>query len=158
MSDISPAIARLYELEDHIEPGIGTVLQSRGIPVFDAQGNLLLTTPRVEVELQVGAVQGKRAVFGPHLPFDTWHATLIFRTVTARNLNRELHKKFRAQIRLLTQPFVGALTKVQLPWHVVSVANEAGTTRIVQDDLLQDVSEIHFASLVGIRTSAWPPC
>lgn len=156
MDEIPIALARLYELEDHVERGLGTVLHARGIPIFGAQGELLLTTPRVEIYCQVGAVQGKRAIFGNFLPFDTWHVTLIFRTVTARNLNADLHKKYRSQIRFLTQPFVGALTKVQLPWHVVAIANEAGTTRTVQDGEVQDISETHFAGLVSIRSDAWP--
>jgi hypothetical protein len=145
----------LFQIEDAVESAVSQFLEASEIPADLLNSKDLLKTPRVEVVLQVGAVTGHRAFYNAKVVHDAWEGILIFRVVTNRQKNGELHKQILGLIRYLIQPAFGNFNLANLPLHSVSVVSEAGTTLKTEDEPGRDISEMHVKVIVSIRTTAW---
>lgn len=146
----------LFQIEDHVEPGIGGVLQASGIPVFEQQGILLISTPRVEIQCQVGKHTGHKFAYRGIAIYSAWECTIRYRIVTNRDAEESDHSYLRGQVRMINQPFAQKLNALQLPFHVLSVIMEHGSEPMVEDEYGNDTTNIYFDGIVSIRNDAWP--
>jgi hypothetical protein len=155
----------LMDIETNIEPGIATLIASQtGIASVSRFGKPLLTTPRIEVSLDPGAVSGHAHIhLGSTLIYDTWDYSLTFRVVTKRggrgldNGNTDAdHANARAKIRTAMLYATALLTSEVMPYHQLVTADEAGTTPSVDAGEDVDASELSYRGVLGIRSDAWP--
>jgi len=149
-------LKELFQLEDAIEGAVTTWWRlAREVQVDILDSNAQLVTPRLEVIMQLGAATGHYAIYKGKAVHDAWDGILIFRVVTNRKKNGELHKSVIGCVRYLVQPIAGKFNLTNLPYHTLSVVSEAGTILKVEDELGQDISELHIKVKVSIRSDAW---
>ncbi|HWL53866.1 MAG TPA: hypothetical protein VNQ90_15610 [Chthoniobacteraceae bacterium] len=159
---IAPSIDDLYRVEDDVEKAIKSILERDGIaPVYVQQDSEVLTSPRVEVQLQLGAATGHKHIDRQkRVWIDAWNGTLVFQIVTRRKDEKTkldpFHSKWRAAIRRIMQGCAGSITTHDLPYHGLPKITEQGTTPKVESEDKVDISEVAFSVLVCIRPSAWP--
>lgn len=156
----APDIATLFDFEGGIEPGIKAALESAitdaGFHAYTSRETDIVTTPRVAILLQVGAVEGHVARHSTAKYFDTYQATLSFGVTTKRtgNSNNASHGPIRSKLRALMQTL--AFGSDVLPYHAMSLIREAGTRPQILNEDGEDVSALTFTCIINIRAAAWP--
>lgn len=154
----APDLATLYRVEDAVETAWKTVLEADGLTVFKSISDDVLTLPRVDVECTLGAPTGHRGQVTPgNFTLDAWTATIRCNIKTKRfELQPELHQDWLAAVRLAGQYFEDRFGSAVLPYHALSMIQESGTERGVDDADDTDFSTVQWDAIVSIRTDAWP--
>jgi hypothetical protein len=160
-------IEQLLNVEGYVEPGLARMLSlETGINAYPSMSDDVMVSPRIEVDLALGAVTGHRK---PYIIDnqqasinDAWDYSLSIRVITRRGTKlksggtKELHATTRAKIRLAMLYYRQRLTEEFLPYHQLGTVEESGTSSVVDAGEDVDVSEISFSGTLGIRANAWP--
>jgi len=170
---IAPNYETIFDVETQVELGIQRALQvadwriennkiqiaiQRDAGPLDGDGNETnLVTPRIEVQLVLGAIQGHygKDSFG-RIWQDVWQASLHCSVWTNRTNNNSFHGELRARIRKFLRYAESALGPDVIPYHTLSKIAESGTTPTIMADTNIDQSEITFSCFVSVRSDAWP--
>lgn len=154
----APDLATLYRVEDAVEAAWKTVLEADGLTVFKSISEDVLTVPRVDVECSLGAPTGHRFEVTPgQWTMDAWQATIRCNIKTKRfDAQPELHQEWISKVRLAGQYFTDRFSEATLPFHTLTMIQESGTDRGVDDTDDTDFSTIQWDAIVCIRSNAWP--
>lgn len=160
----APNIDELHKFEDHIEGALKQALGTLGISVYTQRDVENLETPRIEVQLGMGAATGQKARDSKRVwRNNTWNAQVIFLIATGRIAESEScskpddnHAIYRAHIRSVVSLNNFGLPRETLPYYYVTVTSEAGTSPSVQAPNDDDVSQITFNVIISIRKDSWP--
>ncbi len=151
----------LYSVEAGVEPAVKTVVTTElaavtGLQVVRSREDAAKDTPRVEVQLTVGAFTGSRSPRGgASAPLCEWFARLTFIVVTDRKKNGSLHEGILGRLRLLA--LYGQNKFASTPTdHVLIKFEEAGTDHNVVTGTDEQETRLHFDCRIGIRESSWP--
>ena len=157
----APDLAALFAVEPAIEVPTAAFLASQAIPVFTSRSLAALPDRRIDFQLQLGNVTGHMHPMPGGTVYDRWNAHFVFRVVTprsSRGIPDPFHDQMRSKLRLMLQYAGNAFTADNLPYHTILSLMEHGTDPNVDNEQDLDISEIRFASVIGIRDSAWPVC
>jgi hypothetical protein len=154
----APDLATLYRVEDAVETAWKTVLEADGLTVFKSISEDVLTVPRVDVECALGAPTGHRFEVTPgQWTMDAWQATIRCNIKTKRfDAQPALHQEWISKVRLAGQYFTDRFSEATLPFHTLTMIQESGTDRGVDDTDDTDFSTIQWDAIVCIRSNAWP--
>jgi len=148
----------LYRFEDYIESAAASILRRQGIATFIQQSTEDLSTPRVELQFTVGgAVEHYNFRESDTQPFiDRWSGNLVAGVVTARSIDRSAHRGIRSKVRRLLAQWESYNTDLLLPYHELVRCIEGSSSPIIRPETDEDVSQITFEIIFGIRDGAWP--
>lgn len=154
----APDLATLYRVEDAVETAWQTVLEEDGMNAYKSMSQDELTVPRVDVECTLGAPTGHRAEVTPgQFTLDAWQATIRCNIKTKRFEEQpELHQEWIAAVRLAGQYFQDRFGQSTLPYHTLTMLQESGTDRGVDETDDTDFSTVQWDAIVCIRSNAWP--
>lgn len=160
----APDYETIFNLEDAIEDAAQTVLKAApySVPhVFTQRESGDLPPERIDVQLRVTSHQGHKSILrdgSGYFVRSAWNGTLTFSIFTKRERGSETmtHGKMRGRVRLACEYFKDAFNEEILPYHALtSIVHQDTDPQInVEDEL--DVSALHFAVVIGVRTGAWP--
>jgi hypothetical protein len=149
----------LYRFEDYIEAAAKSVLKSRGfVSVYIQQDTDDIVTPRVSLQFTVtGAIEhyGIREI-DQQLFVDRWQGRLTAAIVTDRSVNKHAHSAIRAKTRQYLSQWQLYNTTLLLPYHELVRCMEGPSSPIIRAEEDEDVSEISWDIIFGIRSWAWP--
>ena len=160
MPDV-PATAweTLYRFEDYIEAAAKTILTARNVTtVYIQQDTTDLVTPRASLQFVVGGAiehYGMRASDG-QMFVDRWQGRLTVEVATARNVNKSSHSAIRSKVRQYLGQWGLFRTDALLPYHDIARVFEGPSSPIIRTEEDEDVSQISFEIIFGIRSGAWP--
>ncbi len=159
----APDLVTLFDFGSTVTPVLAAALRDAGIfqPATE-RGVGDLNTPRVECQLQMGAVISKTKLpagstdVRDRLP-TCYACTLVFTVATDRAHNAAAHGRYEALVRILAAKFFHGLNS-RLAYHLFEEMNEAGTSASMMNEgaLEEDVSQLRFAGKLSIRSTAWP--
>ena len=150
----------LYSVEAGVEPAVVTVVTTElaavtGLQVIRSRQDVNKDTPRVEVQLTVGAFTMSRFARRSDIPFNEWNARLTFIVVTDRKKNGNEHDGILGRLRLLAlygqNKFASTPTN-----HVLIKMEEAGSDHNVVTGADEQETRLHFDCRIGIRDTSWP--
>lgn len=157
---IAPNLDALFDVETQVETACKTILTAAGFSAF-MQRDVTedVQPPYIGIQLTMGAVQGHRFTYNGNVWLDAWHATLGFEIVTKRSGQSSVgqnHALMRAQLRRFMQYASAQFGENDLPYHTLTMIQEAGTTPKVIGEHDEDISQLHFECVISIRANAWP--
>lgn len=119
-------------------------------------------SPRVELELTIGAPEGHVHIRYPGSqwqPYDAWIYDLTATIVTERTQNGSLHASTIGRVRYAFQYFrlLQSLTTAVSPYHTLTTIAESQPQQDSVDDVgnLQ-MTKLTFSGVMNIRENAWP--
>lgn len=160
----APDLATVYQIEKHVEEGLATVLAAEtGLACFTTFSASELTTPRLEIVSELGAMTGQYGnptIDGePRCVMNTWEIQFTVRYVTdviERGASAAQHSIVRGQVRAAMAVWRGLFTADAFPYHTLGRPLDVSTAVDVNNDEDFDTSEMVFSSPVNIRDDAWP--
>lgn len=156
----APDYETLYDIENTIEPAICDVLETA--TSLDAanvlrwlSGGDANDTPRLEVELRVGEPVTKKVDQASVLRHAAWACDLVIRVITHHDRDTAAtHYTKLKQVRAAIEGWQGDYLIDDLPYHAIKRMVWQSTTNTIQER--ERITEITIATVVEIRSDAWP--
>lgn len=153
----------LYNVEAQVEPGLCRILSlntgiKQAYPMF---GDETLEGERIELKLTLGGETGEfypTTYNGQEVaPAHAWNYSLLARVITTREgpNARARHSAIRTKVRVALLYLRNSLTTTELPNHQLVTVRHAGTEPHIETSEDQDVSDMTFEGVLGIRSTAW---
>lgn len=147
-----------YELYNMVEPIMSAslnILTEAGVTaIYKQAGTGSLETPRVEIQVSIGAPVGHVHITSPSSSvFDSFEGSIRAKIVTNRIHNPTSHTIYVSKtLNGLSNPanFIGRLEN----YDILRVKS-SGPSPTVDNDKTLDVSTLNFDFLVHIRADAW---
>lgn len=161
---ISPALAyQMFAPAQGIETALQTLFRSQGINAHRSFDKDIEDTPRVELQVILGAPAGRYLLNAipngnaQYQPFNSWQYNLVSTVVTERTQNGDEHAGLIGRTRYALQYFrlVTSLTTTIAPYHTLTSIEEVGQLDSVDDAGNLQMSAITFRGVLNIRDSAW---
>lgn len=158
---------KLFAL-DEFEENLATLLRAQipmPVTIHTRFTSDTKSTPRVELELNVGKPQGHQYIRNPGnangwaQPFDAWLYDLTATIVTERTQNGEYHIPTIGRVRYNLQYFrlLQTLTLAVSPYHTLTtIAESAPQTDSIDDAGNLQTTMLTFSGIMNIRESVWP--
>lgn len=155
------SLTQIFDFEAGIESGVEAILETNitvgNLSIEKTRGTNNLTTPRIDVMLQMGPAQEHRFLWKGGYYFDAYAGLLLCSVITERDTNSNAHGIIRAQLRAFMQYGSQKFDRAgALPFHALRKIEEAGTAISFDKDNNEDISQLKFNLFIEIRVDAWP--
>ena len=155
----------LYRIEDAVETQLVDIINdatslgsSKIMRWLDSKDGLV--SPRVEVEVQLGAPKGKhKHAASGYLRHDHWEMTILIRVITNHDDDSaSTHHTVLGQVRAKMEDWqeLSELLVANLPYHRIGKMVWSANTNTIDPEARERVTEMTYDSAVEIRSDAWP--
>lgn len=151
-------IPELFQFRDTIESAVLAVLETAtGGTGARTQGNDSKTSPRFEIEYDKGQTMGHLYEFGGNYYHDMYKGALKVRVVTVRRQDGQTatHTDYVGKVVHALTPGIGNFTTDNLPYHQLADLRLTDSAFTADDGDNQDVTEISYNAVCGIRVEGW---
>lgn len=138
-----------YDIEPALEGALVSLLQAQGIVAGASLTTDELTTPRVDVQFQLGAELPARPANGVS---NTYEGSFILTVITDRDRNNGSHSSFRSTVRRIMSETTGAAWSAVLGTSFLLLScDHAGTAyNVLDSNKALDASVMSYSAVVRL--------
>lgn len=142
----------LFCPEPWIERAVCAVLTEAGIVTASQRGAPVLSLPRVDVRLGLGAAREKLREINGHWMRHSWDSSLQIDVSTKRDeTNADLHAQLVGQVRYVLGRKSDMFGIELSPYHEVAALIQTGSEQSINAEDDCDVTSMTFSAVVAIR-------